>query len=256
MSEPVLWEHMLTGHPNQVVGSLCRSVAGYAREYSRFYVGRTQEPWSRMAAHEKTWAGEKHTLRHMILIYKTSSFAHMVKVEAEIIEHIKSEVRPYRDRKVVLNQKHGDWQESVAFYLYMLVDDGSKKKSISKDVDWDQMIHRGLATNKMGDIRALVRKNAKKDEDKDEDHAFVYIGFTDDPERRFTEHQRLYEEEASWSKMIVLYEGSNLHDTYLAEDLLIHYALRKYGSDMCLNASLKHETHARQPFFVYVLVGD
>lgn len=240
---------MLTGHPNQVVPSLCRSIERYTRKYSRFYVGRTQDPWSRMAAHNQKWAQSNHTLEHMIMIYKSGSFASMVKVEAGIIEHIKSTIQSKRNTKELLNKRHGDWQESFVFYLYMLVDDGSRKESLSKDVDWDQMHHRGLASESMGQIRKLIRDNA-------EDQEYIYVGFTDDPDRRFYQHQRIYEKSASWSKMVVLFEGSNLHDTYVAENLIINYALGKFGSDMCLNASQKYEPDARQPYLVYVLAGD
>lgn len=183
----------------------------------------------------------------MIKVYRTSSFACMVKVEANLIEHIKAEARQYGHK--VLNRKYGDWQESSVFYLYMLVDDGSRKNSLSTTVDWDQMQHEKLASQSMKAIKNLIKENA-------EDQKYVYVGFTDDPDRRFYQHQRIYEKSASWSKMIVLFEGSNLNDTYVAENTIIDFAQNEFGLEKCLNAKQKYEPDERQPYFIYVLGGE
>ena len=56
-----------------VLASLRRSVGQYARNYDLLYLGRTKDPWTRMAAHRRTWANDGNTLQYMIKIYKTAS---------------------------------------------------------------------------------------------------------------------------------------------------------------------------------------
>lgn len=244
MTVPTLWDHELLGPAQAVLPSLIRAVPQYASPYDLLYVGRTKNPWKRMAAHRFTWAIAGNTLHHMVKIYKTNSFADMVKVEAKLIEYIR-----HYSGKTVLNKIFGDWDDSIVFYLYMLLDDGSKKREISTDVDWDQMEHRGLFSENIGKIK-------KKIEILGEDQEYVYVGFTDDPDKRFSQHQKIYIKSESWSQMVVLFESGNLHDTYLGENKIIQSTIKNFGSEKCLNASIKSELRADQYYFVYVLVGN
>lgn len=245
--EPTLWEHPYTGHPNQVAGWLPRSLGQYTINYNRFYVGRTQDPWTRMRRHRDAWRAKRRALYHMIEIYKTKSFANMVQVEAKVIAYLKG--RATRGNKKMLNKAHGDWQESDNFYLYLLVDDGTKKSNLSTEVDDTQMIDSGLASSKMGDIEKLIDKNSQN-------QTYNYVGFTDNPKVRFQSHQTVYAKSESWSKMVVLFKGKNLSDTFLGENSIIRYTRGKYGDDFCLNASFKHEPASNEYYYVYVLLGN
>jgi predicted GIY-YIG superfamily endonuclease len=128
----------------------------------------------------------------------------------------------------------------------MLLDDGSIKTEISTFVDRDQGVRVGLFSHDT--IKNKIEKLA-------ENQKYIYVGFTDDPVERFSQHQKTYIGSESWSQMVVLFESGDLHDTYVGETRIIKSTMKKFGKEKCLNESMKYELGASQYYSVYVLVG-
>lgn len=244
MTEPVLYDHYYKGRAPEVSQWLQSSIGQYMRGHEHCYIGRTMDPWRRFGEHCSRYKNDK--LLHMTLIYKTRSFASMVKVESEAIEYINGSTT-YTGR--VLNEVSG---RALAedFYLYGLVDDGTKKKSLSDTIEETKYLTEGKrASDRLGEIDTQVKRAFRG-------AAYTYVGFTEDPQTRFKQHQKVYVKSEAWSKMVIFFKSKNLHDTLGCEGKLISMAKKHGKADCCLNVQQPKPWSANHDFFVYILVFD
>lgn len=79
----VTWNER-SGHPDDVISTLKRSVAGLAKNVGSFKIGRTCDPDARARARDYAKFDE------LIVIYETMSAEHVNDVERELIEYFET----------------------------------------------------------------------------------------------------------------------------------------------------------------------
>jgi hypothetical protein len=93
---------------------------------------------------------------------------------------------------------------------------------------------------------------------------WIYIGLTQqNPEDRFSQHQRTWASGQKWDRMIVIYRAQSFSLMQTVEDRLIRYAQSqidagRYNCELINDKSSQRPLHAKNPsgYWVYILVQE
>lgn len=228
-------------HPSTAEGSIKRSLAQYISRCDYVYVGRTNNPEQRFNAHQRNLDPGIKKWDEMLVVYGTKSLGYSVQMENELIEFIQ---RGHYDN-VRWNTKGTQWNGPQEYAIYLLVDGHGERKPLPNNIPTlsdDQVsghYNPGLEAVLQKQTEMYV-KNQKR----------FYIGLTNDPWRRFGEHQR--EWTIPWDDMVVIYRTSSLDYAARAEAMLIEH-FRNHPQNKN-NAGGMVSTDVNPYFYVYFLL--
>lgn len=229
-------------HPSDVEENVKRSLGQYVSRCEYVYVGRTNNPEARFNAHQRNLEPGVKKWDEMVVVYGTRSLGFSVQMENALIQFIQHG----RFNNVRWNTKGTQWEGPQDFAVYLLVDGSGRRKSTPNNVPtWPADVvtghyNRGLEAQ----LCQMVDRYAKNQKR-------IYVGMTNDPRRRFGEHQR--EWQIPWDDMIVIYQTSSLDYAAQAEAMLIKYINEnKYPSQNTAGGMMP--TDEEPYFYVYFLL--
>ncbi len=222
-----------------------------------FYIGQTCNPRDRFSAHQRRMKNDDVSLwDDMEVIYGNQSHGFVNDIENDLIGlckgHKKWNARGF-------NYAGPRYEASTEFFVYVLVDHGSDGSYINKTPD-DHFMY--VETNKAapkasrdGPVMTAFKDSLKENTTGRAAKAF-YVGFTNDPQRRFREHQdedRTTYADHPWEQMLVIYKTPSLDNALAVESELIALGQKNYRSK-CKNAASGRVHEGRLPYaYVYYL---
>ncbi|WP_326498831.1 hypothetical protein [Methylomicrobium sp. Wu6] len=217
------------------------------------YVGITHDPEARFAQHQAKMAelGYKEW-EEMIVVYGTYSLAFAIQVENEMIKYFE---RHNVYSKIKFNTKGPQYFGNQSFSLYLLVKNislipllrtvntGLKDPNDAYVTYWPEDRCSGHYNSQLIDtLKRRVKKYAEKQKT-------IYIGMTNDPHRRLSEHYSSKDIDG----MIVLYESNSLDYVAKTEAVLIEYAKKNLSAN-CIND--KSSLMLNSPYFYVYFLFD
>ncbi len=240
----IKYEYFDSKHPSYVEESVRRSLGQYISRCNYVYVGRTNNPESRFKAHQNNLDPGVKNWDEMVVVYATRSLGFSVQMENALIEFIQRG----KFQNVRWNEKGTQWRGPQDFTVYVLTDStGQRKPKPNNNPLWPAGIltgHYDLALQQLLCQKLdYYTRNKKR----------CYVGMTNDPWRRFGEHQRDWD--IGWDNLIVLYRTSSLDYAARAETKLIQYIKDKRNQSKFLNTGSGMMPADEEPYFyVYFLL--
>lgn len=226
-------------HPQKVLAPLRALLTRRVNDKrcAYFYIGQTTNPKARFDQHQERMAAEGYsTWDWMQVVYGHRSLGFVTDVENALIEHLRQHPK-FAEKG--FNAAGSRYAGRQTYCVYVLID--SNQNAYVNRVPDDHFCHQ--ETNKRAskvEMETIIKDNfrlAIKEGDNNRTADWIYVGYTNDPNRRFREHQlemnRHYEGNI-WDQMLVLYQTPSLDKAILAESVLIEHATRYYGKH-CLN---------------------
>lgn len=199
-------------HPSAVENSVKSSLAQYISRCDYVYVGRTNNPEQRFSAHQRNLEPGVKKWDEMLVVYGTKSLGYSVQMENTLIKFIQ---RSYYEN-VRWNTKGTQWSGPQDYAVYLLLDASGMRKPQPNTVPTlaNNLVtghyNPGLETILQQQVEAYIKGQNR-----------FYVGFSNDPWRRFGEHQR--EWLTAWDDLIVIYSTSSLDYAARAEAMLIEH---------------------------------
>ncbi|MEM7189590.1 MAG: hypothetical protein AAF439_08250 [Pseudomonadota bacterium] len=245
----IKWTYYADQHPDHVLGDL----KGYIRQRQNdaagtleyWYVGQTDNPDLRLAQHQSSCAGRSDApWTDMFVIYGHTDLGYVTKVENELIEYLNMRAGKRGEDDRVLNVKGAQYRGNQTFSVYILIDDnptsssGAKQQSAAREPSTNKS-HCFAEGKKKVDTQTREKTViAKFDAATKVDTGgytrpaqYIYVGFTNDPARRYREHQGKMKKEFGgnvWQEMRVVYQTPSLNDALDVETLLIDHARKTF----------------------------
>jgi predicted GIY-YIG superfamily endonuclease len=209
----IIW-YYTTGKFRDVETSLRRALGQYARHHNYLKIGRTNDPERRWTEHQRERRKVSDSWSRMVVIYESSSFNDIVQAEKLLIDYAR---QTHYEAEVWNDISGSDKGEPSTEYIYVLLDALGEPE---QEVKW--YYSTGHYPSVANSLKRALGQYAKQS-------AFqrhIKIGRTNDPERRWKEHQaERKRDNDSWQKMIVIYASSSSKYIRQAEKELIDYAL-------------------------------
>ena len=214
----VRWDYFDNEHPSYVERSLKSSLSRYAEYCDFVYVGRTDSPERRLVEHQNALDPSWTIWDEMVVVYKHYSLGFVVQLENALIDFINKESYD----NIRWNTKGTQWHGPQTFYIYLLLDADQRRKNPQSKPDYGSM-----RSGHVHEIRPALQKLLDQYAAQ---RSLLYVGVSNDPERRYREHQSWWAPNDRWDRMVVLYQTSSLNYALQAESQLIHY-MQQQGYD-------------------------
>lgn len=243
------WNYYKNESLGQIEDSLKKVLSAYQRHHGKsLYVGITGNLEQRCSQHHTNWGNQ---WEKMIVIYQTPFPGEAMKAENQLIEYGKKE-----GIKVELENIQGARDLSSGLYVYVLIDkkanshDGPKEP-INDEIwrTWMKDYKKtGLPNSVIGTLNHRIGQYARHSD-------YIYIGMTNNPKRRWGEHQRKWAPRDKWDEMRLVYETTSLGNVMKVEDALIkNVKSASYRYEKVLN--IKGGNGIPPDWYVYVLIPN
>lgn len=209
--------------PSSINEGLLKTLSAYNQHHGyngELYVGFTGNLEQRFERH-KTAQWKK-----MVVVYRSWSMTSAVDVENRLIKY-------GQDSDVGIELKNIKGVQDISKrYVYLLTDrrekyyDGPKSIDCDTWIEWENKCKTGPLDARLivGVLKGKLSRCINKEE-------CIYIGMTNDPKRRWREHQR--KRSRKWDQMHLLYSTTSLGNAKTLENILIKYADQNIRPGKC-----------------------
>lgn len=227
--------------PGNVTDKVKRWLRDYIDKCDYVYVGRTNNPKQRFSEHQRNLEPGVKKWDEMIVVYGSKYLGNSVEMENALIEYIQRN----RFDGVRWNSKGTQWRGPQYFSVYLLLDRLGQRKASPNTTPYEagDLLTGHYGPTIKGTLINRVDNYIKRQQR-------FYIGLTNDPWRRFGEHQR--EWLTAWDELLVIYQTSSLDYAAKAEAMLIEH----FGNHAKIrNGAKGMVSEAVEPYFyVYFLL--
>jgi predicted GIY-YIG superfamily endonuclease len=204
-----------------------------------WYVGQALDPEARLRQHQADCDQRKDSRwTDAYVIYGAQDIGSVTQVENGLIDYLQRRAARRGEQGRLLNVAGARCAGDQQYHVYVLVDDhprsssGAKRQRAAEKPNWDHCYRQqaeaaGEAQRNRSVIQRFERAVLAEDGGRARAVRYCYIGFTNDPRRRYREHQALMMKHFGgnvWEEMRVIYQTSCYQAALDAEAAVIAHA--------------------------------
>jgi len=202
------------GEFSKVEQATRKALGQYNGRSKKIRIGRTNNPERRYYEHQRKQRNDgAKAWSRMIVLHETSNLREAKQAEALLIDWMEEKY----GKAAIGNRRGGDtYYDDEMFVVYLLLDSLGDPK---EEPDW--LYSTGHTQAVISGLRKALAAYARH-------NPHIKVGRTNEPSRRWTEHQREREADGdSWERMVVIYVTSSSHYAREVEKGLIEHVRQK-----------------------------